>query len=281
MRSTSPKNWRRIGNCAASPKTSRHRPNAAADLTSSLLAFSRKQPLMPKDIDIGQKVLGMENCCGGPWASTSSASSCWVGPVAGQRRPGTVGGGASQSGAQCARCDAGGRQADGRGPQCDARWRLCGAQRRGSARRLCHGRGDGYRHRHDPGSRRPRIRAILHHQGVGKGSGLGLSMVYGFAKQSGGSMQIYSRGGARHGRQALSPARRRTAGDHAPPAIGSLARRQRDHSRRRGRRHGADYVEARIEAARLSRHRDARRAAAALEMLRQTAGQSICCSRMS
>ena len=31
-----------------------------ADLTRSLLAFSRKQPLMPKDIDIGQKILGME-----------------------------------------------------------------------------------------------------------------------------------------------------------------------------------------------------------------------------
>ena len=31
-----------------------------ADLTRSLLAFARKQPLMPRDIDIGQKVLGME-----------------------------------------------------------------------------------------------------------------------------------------------------------------------------------------------------------------------------
>ena len=31
-----------------------------SDLTRSLLAFARKQPLMPMDIDIGQKVLGME-----------------------------------------------------------------------------------------------------------------------------------------------------------------------------------------------------------------------------
>ncbi len=31
-----------------------------SDLTRSLLAFARKQPLMPKDIDIGQKLLGME-----------------------------------------------------------------------------------------------------------------------------------------------------------------------------------------------------------------------------
>jgi len=31
-----------------------------SDLTRSLLAFARKQPLMPQNIDIGQKVLGME-----------------------------------------------------------------------------------------------------------------------------------------------------------------------------------------------------------------------------
>jgi len=31
-----------------------------SDLTRSLLAFARKQPLMPQDIDIGQKILGME-----------------------------------------------------------------------------------------------------------------------------------------------------------------------------------------------------------------------------
>jgi hypothetical protein len=31
-----------------------------SELTKSLLAFARKQPLMPKDIDIGQKILGME-----------------------------------------------------------------------------------------------------------------------------------------------------------------------------------------------------------------------------
>src|SRR4029450_12982499 len=31
-----------------------------SDLTRSLLAFARKQPLMPKDIDIAEKILGME-----------------------------------------------------------------------------------------------------------------------------------------------------------------------------------------------------------------------------
>lgn len=31
-----------------------------SELTRSLLAFARKQPLMPQDIDIGQKILGME-----------------------------------------------------------------------------------------------------------------------------------------------------------------------------------------------------------------------------
>ena len=52
---------------------------------------------------------------------------------------------------------------------------------------------------------------------VGKGTGLGLSMVYGFAQQSGGSMQITSRTGTWHGRQALLPPCRRTAGEPPPP----------------------------------------------------------------
>ena len=45
----------------------------------------------------------------------------------------------------------------------------------------------------------------------GHGTGLGLSMVYGFAKQSGGSVKIESTRGPRHDRQPVSAARRRRA----------------------------------------------------------------------
>jgi hypothetical protein len=36
------------------------------------------------------------------------------------------------------------------------------------------------------------LRALLHHQGVGQGTGLGLSQVYGFAKQSGGEVGVHT-----------------------------------------------------------------------------------------
>ena len=52
------------------------------------------------------------------------------------------------------------------------------------------------RHRHRDGHvarrGRARLRSVLHHQAAGQGTGLGLSMVYGFAKQSGGQVRIYS-----------------------------------------------------------------------------------------
>ena len=75
---------------------------------------------------------------------------------------------------------------------------------------------------------------------VGKGTGLGLSMVYGFAKQSGGSMQIHSEPGHGTAVRLFFPRVGAPHDNDAPPADRVAARcRQRNHSRRRGQRHGA------------------------------------------
>src|SRR5579884_3605456 len=73
---------------------------------------------------------------------------------------------------------------------------------------------------------------------VGKGSGLGLSQVYGFAKESGGHVRIYSEPDVGTTVKLYLPKSRDGAGAPRPDAV-ALRDRRRNCARRRGRRNRA------------------------------------------
>ena len=168
---------------------------SGAELTRRLLAFARQQPLQPAPVALNGLVEGMVKLLARTLGkdieiALDLAADPW--PVladAAQLNP------PGQSRDQRPRRDAQGRPAADRHGQPASGCRLCRGAWRGRARRLCHGRGDRYRHRHGARDPRARVRAVLHHQGAGSrstGKGTGLSMVFGFIKQSAGHINLYS-----------------------------------------------------------------------------------------
>jgi signal transduction histidine kinase/CheY-like chemotaxis protein len=167
-----------------------------SDLTRSLLAFARKQPLMPKDIDIGQKVVGMQPLLR---RTLGEAIECefqidpdlWQASV----DPGQLASALLNLvlNARDAMPSGGRLTVEVRNtPLGKADLDVSGEARPGDYVLVavtdtgCGMTAEVVRRAFEP---------FFTTKEVGKGTGLGLSMVYGFVRQSGGSMQIRSEPG--------------------------------------------------------------------------------------
>jgi len=167
-----------------------------SELTRSLLAFARKQPLMPKDIDIGQKILGMEPLLRRTlgehieceflldpkvWQASvdpGHLASALLNLVLNARDAMPQGGkltvGVHNTSLDKSDVDVNGEARPGDYVMVAVTDTGCGMTVEVASRAF------------EP---------FFTTKEVGKGTGLGLSMVYGFARQSGGSMEIRSEPG--------------------------------------------------------------------------------------
>ena len=167
-----------------------------AELTKSLLAFARKQPLMPKDIDIGRKVLGMEQLLrrtlGEPieckflldqdlWLASvdpGQLASALLNLVLNARDAMPQGGKLT---VEVHNTSLNESDLDVNGEARPGDYVMVAVTDTGSGMTA-----EVARRAFEP---------FFTTKEVGKGTGLGLSMVYGFAKQSGGTMNISSEPG--------------------------------------------------------------------------------------
>jgi signal transduction histidine kinase/CheY-like chemotaxis protein len=164
-----------------------------SDLTRSLLAFARKQPLMPKDIDIGQKIVGMEQLLrrtlgehvecefrlhDGLWLASvdpGQLASALLNLVLNARDAMPSGGKLT---VEVRNTSLGESDVDVNGDARPGDYVMVAVTDTGSGMSAeVAGRA---------------FEPFFTTKEVGKGTGLGLSMVYGFAQQSGGAMQIRS-----------------------------------------------------------------------------------------
>jgi len=164
-----------------------------SDLTRSLLAFARKQPLMPRDIDIGQKILGMEQLLRrtlgehvecefgidpGLWRASvdpGQLASALLNLVLNARDAMPSGGRLT---VRVQNISLGEADVDVDGQARPGDYIMVAVTDTGTGMTA------------EVASRA--FEPFFTTKDVGKGTGLGLSMVYGFAQQSGGSMQIDS-----------------------------------------------------------------------------------------
>ena len=182
-----------LSNIAESIATAAER---GSDLTRSLLAFARKQPLMPKRIDIGQKILGMEQLLRRTlgehvecefhldqdlWQASvdpGQLASALLNLVLNARDAMPSGGKLT---VEVKNTSLGETDVDVNGEARPGDYVMVAVADSGTGMTV------------EVASRA--FEPFFTTKEVGKGTGLGLSMVYGFAQQSGGAMQIRSEPG--------------------------------------------------------------------------------------
>jgi len=189
-----------------------------SDLTRSLLAFARKQPLMPQDIDIGQKILGMEQLLRRTlgehieceflldrdlWLTSidpGQLTSALLNLVLNARDAMPQGG---KLMVEIRNISLDESDVDVNGEARPGDYVMVAVTDTGSGMTA------------EVASRA--FEPFFTTKEVGKGTGLGLSMVYGFAKQSGGTMQINSE--PKHGTvvKLFFPRFAGSQGNEAPP----------------------------------------------------------------
>ncbi|MEH2624499.1 signal transduction histidine kinase/CheY-like chemotaxis protein [Bradyrhizobium sp. AZCC 1719] len=194
-----------------------------SDLTRSLLAFARKQPLMPKHIDIGQKIVGMEQLLRRTlgehiecefridqdlWQASvdpGQLASALLNLVLNARDAMPLGGKLT---VEVQNTSLGESDVDVNGEARPGDYVMIAVADNGTGMTA------------EVASRA--FEPFFTTKEVGKGTGLGLSMVYGFAQQSGGLMQIRSEPG--HGTAVnLFFPRVRTIQTTAAPSAGQPA----------------------------------------------------------
>ena len=165
-----------------------------AELTRSLLAFSRKQPLMPKDIDIGQQVLGMEQLLRRTLGEHIECEflldqELWLASV----DPGQLASALLNLvlNARDAMPDGGRLTVEVRNASLDRAYVEQNRDTQPGDYVMVAVTDTGCGMAAEVAARA--FEPFFTTKDVGKGTGLGLSMVYGFAQQSGGSMKIDSK----------------------------------------------------------------------------------------
>jgi signal transduction histidine kinase len=167
-----------------------------AELTQSLLAFSRKQPLMPKDIDIGQKLLGMEQLLRRTLGEPIECEflldrDLWLASV----DPGQLASALLNLAlnARDAMPEGGKLTVEVRNASLDNAYAELNRDARPGDYVMVAVTDTGSGMTPEVAARA--FEPFFTTKDVGTGTGLGLSMVYGFAQQSGGSMKICSEPG--------------------------------------------------------------------------------------